>query len=371
MSAFDYLRSTETILAALKKDEIIEPTPIQRAAAAPILAGEHTVLESGTGTGKTLAYLLPLLQRLSEHPEERAVVVAPSAELAVQVIGVARRYKDAELAAAVVVAGGNRRQEKLQKSTRLIVGSAGRVLELYAERKLKGVTIMVLDEPDPILVGSTPDNLREILSRPTPKVQVIVAGATIGGKAEAFIGDVLGERATRVRVNDDPLRTRIAHHFVRVNPQSREIALGRTLETIGTAQVIVFVSQPQRFRHLYRYLSDAGFRPATVNAERTKQQRRDALDAFASGKAKVLLVSDAAGRGIDIPAVDWVVHYEPATSAPGYVHRAGRTGRAGRQGTSLALVSDPELVTLQKFARELDLECSAWPALSRQGSRRD
>jgi superfamily II DNA/RNA helicase len=146
--------------------------------------------------------------------------------------------------------------------------------------------------------------------------------------------------------------------------------LARLLESIHGAQAIVFASQPQRFRHLYRFLVEEGYRPATVSDERTKQQRREALDAFAGGKAQVLLVSDAAARGIDIPAVDWVVHYESATSAPGYVHRAGRTGRAGRSGTSVALVSDAELATLQSFARELDIDCSPLASSSRGNSRR-
>lgn len=370
MSHFEHIRVTPAIEQALEQDKITKPSPVQLAAAAPILADAHTVLESGTGTGKTLAYLLPVLQKLKDNPGGRTVVLTPSAELAIQVAGVARRYKDPEVSVAAVIAGGNPKKETLQKSTRLIVGNAGRILELYFQRKLKGVTTMVLDEPDPILVGGTPDYLREILSRPEPKVQLIIVGATMGPKTEAFIQDVIGEHAVRVKTDDQPVQTHITHHFVRVDPQSREVALGRLLESIGDAQAIVFASQPQRFRHLYRFLMEEGYRPATVSDERTKQQRRDALDAFAGGKARVLLVSDAAARGIDIPAVDWVVHYESATSAPGYVHRAGRTGRAGRSGTSVALVSDTELTTLNMFARELGIECSPMPNVSRGQTRR-
>lgn len=358
MSDFANIHLTAAIEQAFKQDGITEPSPIQRAAAAPILEGRHTVLESGTGTGKTLAYLLPILQRLREDDEGRTVIMAPSAELAVQIAGIARRYRDTNVSVAVVVSGGNPKQEKLQKSTRLIVGTAGRILELYGQRKLKGVTTMVLDEPDPILVGNTPAYLREILSRPEPKVQLIVVGATMGTKTETLLRDVVGEHAVRVKVDDRPVQTRIAHHFLRVDPQAREVALARLLESEKCQQAIVFLSQDHRVRHLYRYLSEHGYRPATLSDERTKQQRRRALDDFAAGKARVLLTTDSAARGIDIPAVDWVLHYESATSAPGYLHRAGRTGRAGRAGTSVALVSDAELAALQTFARELDLDCS-------------
>jgi ATP-dependent RNA helicase DeaD len=360
VSAFAPIHLTSTIERALQNDHITEPSAIQRAAAEPILAGSSVVLQSGTGTGKTLAYLLPVLQRLNERTTQRAVIVTPSAELSIQVANIARRYKEPDIQVATVVAGGNPRQERLQKSTHLVVGTAGRILELYSERKLKGVTVMVIDEPDPILVGNTPAYLREILSRPEPKVQLIVVGATVGQKTEALIQDVLGEQASRVHVENTPTNTRITHHFVRVDPQAREVALARFLNTLEGERAIVFVNQPQRFRHLYRYLSEHGYRPVTVNGERTKQQRRDALDAFKVGKARVLLVSDAAARGIDIPSVDWVVHYESATSAPGYVHRAGRTGRAGHYGTSVALVTPEELATLKGFARELGIQCTPW-----------
>lgn len=362
MSNFAGIELTAAIQKGFEQDGIKEPSSIQASAVEPILRGEHVVLESGTGTGKTLAYLLPILRRLHHNPEGRTVVMTPSAELSVQVANIARRYKEPEVSVAVVVSGGNPKREQLQKSTRLIIGSAGRVLDLYSQRKLKGVTTMVLDEPDPILVGDVPNYLTEILSRPEPKVQLIVVGATMGPKTEALIKAVTGEHAVRVKAEDKPVQTRITHHFIRVDPQARDVALARFIKGLNGAQAIVFASQEQRFRHLYRYLSEQGFKPATVSGERTKQQRREALDAFAAGKARVLLVSDVAGRGIDIPEVDWVVHYEPATSAPAYLHRAGRTGRAGRAGTSVALVSDPELAVLQQFARDLDIDCSPFRA---------
>lgn len=331
---------------------------MQSLAIEPILRGDPVVVSSGTGTGKTLAYLLPILERLRTNPEGRAVIMTPSAELSVQVANIARRYKAPEVSVAVVVSGGNPKREQLQKSTRLVIGTAGRILDLYSQRKLKGVTTVVLDEPDPILVADVPNYLTEILLRPEPKVQLVVCGATMGAKTQTLIERVMGERAVHVKSQDEPVQTRISHHFLRVDPQARDVALARFLKTLKGAQAIVFASQEQRFRHLYRYLGEQGFKPATVSGERTKQQRREALDAFAAGNAKVLLVSDVAGRGIDIKAVDWVVHYEPATSAAAYVHRAGRTGRAGRSGTSVALVTDPELAVLQKFARELGIDCS-------------
>lgn len=364
VSDFAGVPLTETLAAGLRASGIVEPTPIQRAAAAEILAGHHVVLQSGTGTGKTLAYLLPVLHRLATEPLGRAVVVAPSAELAIQIVNVARRYKEASVSVAGVVAGASHKhtKQRLQKSTRLIVGSPGRILELFGQRKLKGVTTLVLDEPDPILVGDVPRGLREVLSRPEPKLQLIVVGATLGPKTESLLDDSVGDRLVRLSIRDEvPLQHNIAHYFVRVAGDQRDVELARFIDRRDCRRAIVFVSEPRQAAHLFRHLSEHGIRTATLSDERNKQQRRAALEAFAAGKQRVLVATDAAGRGIDVPAVDWVLHYGLATSAPVYVHRAGRTGRAGRSGTSVSFVTERELPTLQRFARELHIDCAGFP----------
>ncbi|HEU5073017.1 MAG TPA: DEAD/DEAH box helicase [Polyangiaceae bacterium] len=363
MSDFAGLPLTETLAAAFSKDGIIEPTPVQRAAIAPILAGQHCVLESGTGTGKTLAYLLPVLQKLATDPTGRTVIMAPSAELAIQILNVARRYKEASVSVAAAVAGQSHKKAKdrLQKSTRLVVGSPGRLLELFSERKLKGVTTLVLDEPDPILVGDVPRALREILSRPEPKLQLVVAGATLGPKTQSLLAEVADEVA-RVSIRADaPLQNDILHFYVRVDGEQKEVDLARFIERQACERAIVFVSEPRHTGHLFRYLTDHRLRPVTLSDERTKQQRSAALSAFIAGKARVLITTDAAARGIDVPGIEWVLQYGLPGSAPAYVHRAGRTGRAGRRGTSVSFVTERELPILQRFAKELQIACPAFP----------
>jgi len=230
------------------------------------------------------------------------------------------------------------------------------------QKKLKGVTTLVLDEPDPILVGDVPRSLREILSRPEPKLQLIVVGATLGPKTENLLDDAVGDRLVRVSIDErPPLQTDIAHHYVRTPGDQREVELARFIERNDCQRVIVFVSEPRQAAHLFRYLSEHGLRTATLSDERNRHQRRAALDAFTAGKQRLLVVTDAAARGIDVPAVDWVLHYGLPTSAPAYVHRAGRTGRAGRSGTSVSFVTERELPILQRFAKELRIDCPAYP----------
>ena len=347
---------TEAVASGLTKDGISSPTSVQLSAIEPILEGRNVVVESGTGTGKTLAYLLPVLQKLRLEPTSRAVCFAPATELAVQTMRVAERYKDAAIKTAALVATGNQRLQasKLEKSTRLIVGTPGRILEMYEKRKLKGVNLIVLDEPEPILASRDAEYLCEVLSRPEPKLQIILAGATFGGNSEQFISEFLGSDVVRTKVTDNPLLGQIAHVAVKVrNEGEKDFVLSRFLEKHQCKRAIVFVNHPNLVRHLYRYLMEEGTKTVTVTPERTKLQCEEAIRDFAKGKARVLLTTDKSATGLDFPDVAWVLHFELPSSAKAYIHRAGRTGRAGKEGTSVVFVTDDCRIPLAKLEKEL------------------
>jgi superfamily II DNA/RNA helicase len=344
---------TEAVTRGFAKDGIQVPTPVQRSAIAPILEGHHVVVESGTGTGKTLAYVLPILQRLRQLPAARAVCLAPATELAVQTLRVVERYKDANISVAALVAGGN--QSRLQKSTRLIAGTTGRVLEMFAARKLKGVTMMVLDEPEPILTSRDAAFLREVLSRPEPKVQLVLAGATFGQQSERFIAELMGKDLVRPKVESAPLQTSISHHLVRVPENEKDYRLSLLLDDVDGERAIVFFSEPHKLRHVYRVLTDRRLKPVTVSPDRSKLDCQQALSRFRSAESRVLLTTDRSALGLDIPDVRWVFHYELPGSPEGYVHRAGRTGRAGRAGRSVVLASDEERPALKRIEQALSL----------------
>jgi ATP-dependent RNA helicase DeaD len=353
------LELTGVVTAALAKDGITVPTEVQRAAIGPILEGRNVVIESGTGTGKTLAYLLPLLQLLKQSPQARAVCFSPATELAVQTLRVAERYKEPELKTVALVATGNQRLQasRLEKSTRLIVGTPGRILEMYERRKLKGVGLVVLDEPEPILGSREADYLCEVMSRPDPKLQLIMAGATYGSNSERFIQEYMGPEVVRTQVKEDPLRSQITHLVVRARKEGeKDHVLARFLTLRKCERAIVFVNQPNLTRHLFRYLNEQGFPTVTVTQERTKLQREQALREFATGKAAILLTHDQAATGLDVPGIEWVLHYELPSSAKAYVHRAGRTGRAGKSGTSVVFISDADKIQLARLEKGLGFE---------------
>jgi ATP-dependent RNA helicase DeaD len=358
------LELSEDVVRGFTADGIVRPTAVQQAAMAPILEGRHVVIQSGTGTGKTLAYLLPVLQKLRHSPEARAVCFAPSAELALQTLRVAERYKAPGVSGLALVSGGNPRQQqaRLQKSTQLVVGTPGRILEMYEKRKLKGVTTIVLDEPEPILASKDAGYLREILSRPDPKVQLILVAATFGVNAERWITDLMGPDVARPAVGEDPTKSLIEHHFVRVRDEAmKDRQLGRFIEDNRCRRAIVFVNQPNLVRHLYRFLTESNLKTVTVTPERSKLERQKALAAFSRSEARILLTMDSAATGLDVPDVPWVIHYELPPSALAYVHRAGRTGRAGRAGQSVSFINDAERSRLERIADELSLSLSAFP----------
>ncbi len=358
----------EIVERAFEADGISAPTAVQAQAIPPILEGRPVVIHSGTGSGKTLAYLLPILQRLRGPGVGRVVVFAPSTELAMQTLRVADRYKHPSVTSGAMVATGNIRKQKarVQQSTQLIVGTSARILEQFAARKLRGVTTMVLDEPDPILAAPGASFLQEVLSRPEPKVQLIVAAATLGTQAQRLAREIMGERAVYTRVEHDALTEAIGHSFVQVrHKDGKDYELAQFIIKNQCQRAIVFVNQVHSLRHLFRYLGEQNLKPATLDRERSKLDIQRALATFTRSEARVLIATDQAMTGMDVRDVPWVLHYDVPSSAKAYVHRAGRTGRAGKEGQSVAFVTRDQRGVLASFEKELGITFEAAAADAR------
>lgn len=352
---------SDAIREAFKNDGIDTPSPVQLESIPAILNGRHAVLQSGTGTGKTLAYLLPLLQRLQDPSTGRIVVMTPATELAMQISRAAGDYKLETLSAGTATSSAShgRQKARITKSTRLIIGTPGRILELYAAKKMKGVHTMVLDEPDPILNSNHGDYLREILSRPDPKVQLIMAAATFGPVSKALIKKFMGDDHVHIEPKDNPLHSMIDHHFVSPSGNmGKDVCLARFIEENKCKKAIVFVNELDSLRHLFRYLNEHNLKTVTLSKDRSKNDRQNAVKDMIMGKARVLVTTDAAARGLDFPDVPWVFHYDLPSSPEAYVHRAGRTGRAGKAGRSVSLLTDKTRAKLKMFAKILEIECT-------------
>lgn len=367
-AGFDGLEPTEIVARGLASAGITAATPVQTAAIAPILAGRSTLLQASTGTGKTLAYLLPILQRLRDPEAGRAVVIAPGVELALQTLRVAEAFRDPSVSVARAVATTNSRRERdqLQRSTRLVVGTPARILELFREGKLKGTRILVLDEPEPILAAAgAAEALDAWLARSEPKLQLVVASATLGPRSRALVDRHLGADAVRAVPTEAALPDTVSHQVVRVPPGvAPDLVVARFLQEQRCRRAIVFAADPGRASHLFHFLSDHGHRPVTVTAERGKAERRAGLEAFHDGRARVLILSDGTGRGLDVPGVAWVLHLDVPADPQVYAQRAGRTGRAGASGTSVVFAPDDARGRLRRIAEALGVTFA--PAVPRR-----
>lgn len=352
--------------------DIATAFPAQATAIPAILAGRSGVIFSPTGSGKTLAYLLPLLQRLAEEPKKRAVVIAPSTELAMQILSVARDLKPEgmKVGAAVASSARGRNATSLTQSTQLVVGTPGRIAELYKARKLKGVWYLVLDEPDPILAMKESDYLVEVMGRPEPPLQIILASATLGLKAKGVIAKRLPEDAFRAQAKGAGAKPAIEHYTLAIRGgQAKDMRLAAFMRQQRCRQALIFVNRAEQLGHLFRFFNDQGFATQSLSANRSKAEREQSMQAFRKGKVKVLLTTDRAFRGMDIPALDWVFHYEPPHSAAAFAHRSGRVGRAGKKGRSVALVTDDERAIYKRYARELGLRFSPSAGLGKKATK--
>ncbi len=228
------LEVPDFLAAAFRNAGIREASPIQRAAIAPIVAGNDVVLQAATGTGKTLAYLLPLLQRMRGDEKFRVLVIAPSPELAIQILRVAEAFGGPGITGASLIGGANpeRQRDRLKKHPRIIVGTPGRVIEMIFDRRLKvaQMSAVVLDETDEILSTHNEKNLREIASRPEFEPQLIFASATFGAKAEQLAKDLMRDDFVRLAPAAQPLPSDVGHYFTTFDERRKEVWLARLLD---------------------------------------------------------------------------------------------------------------------------------------------
>ena len=323
------------------------PTPIQHEAIPHALSGKDVVGCAQTGTGKTAAFILPILQSMSPDKGVKALVVTPTRELALQIEEVARscaRFTNHRTAAVFGGVGYEPQKKKIRHGVDLLVATPGRLLDLQrrGDVNLGKVEILVLDEADRMLdMGFWPD-VRRILALLPAKRQNLLFSATMSPKVLSVIGDTLDD-PTEVRVGRTatPVEA-IEQKLYPVDGMQKGELLVELMQQRNLDRVLVFTRTKHRADRVCRTLSRSGIKAAPIHSNRSQSQRQKALDDFKQGRVRVLVATDIVARGIDVDNISHVINFDMPNNPEDYVHRIGRTARAGAEGTAFSFLGPDE-----------------------------
>ena len=364
-STFEDLQLHPRILEALSQEGYTEPTPIQTEAIPRLLDGHDLLATAQTGTGKTAAFALPILQYLYEEylyeepvrgPDRlRALVLTPTRELAIQVEESIRAYsRHLPLRSAVVLGGVSIRPqiEALRQSPDILVATPGRLLDLVRQRlvDLKTIQILVLDEADRMLDMGFIDEVRRIVACVPRERQTMLFSATLSPEVMTLASDLLYEPVT-VAVSPPASVVRAIDQRVMFVAQSDKRSLltwllgGEDIE-----RVLIFTRTKHGADRIVRHLVASGIRADSIHSNKNQIARQRALGAFDKGQVPVLVATDIVARGIDVEGISHVINYELPSAPEGYVHRVGRTARAGAEGIALSLCDAAETGLLRDIA---------------------
>jgi ATP-dependent RNA helicase RhlE len=359
------------ILEALDRMKFTVPTPIQRKAIPIVIDGKDIIGVAQTGTGKTLAFAVPIIQGLA-HARGKCLVLVPTRELALQVDETFQKLAPLFGVRTAVLIGGASMQVQLQnlrKNPRILVATPGRLVDHMNQRTvlLADVSILVLDEADRMLDMGFLPQIQQILRRIPSQRQTMLFSATI---PKEVISVAAAHMKLPVHIEVAPSGTmaeRIIQELFIVRKDSKRQLLGKILARYH-GSVLLFSRTKIGATKITRFIRGAGHNAAEIHSNRSLPQRREALEGFKSGKYRVLVATDIAARGIDVTGIELVINYDLPEDAENYVHRIGRTGRAGHEGRAISFATPEQGVDVRNIEKLIKtaLPLSEHPELPRE-----
>jgi superfamily II DNA/RNA helicase len=343
-----------------KKSGFGQLTPIQTKAIPVIVEGKDIMAESPTGTGKTLAYLLPLLEKIDpEKKSPQALILASSRELVMQINEEIRIWSEGSgIMGAAFIGGANvkRQLDKLKKRPQVIAGTPGRIYELIAQKKLKmhEVKTIVLDEGDQLIIPEHMGTINNIIKTTLKDRQIMVFSATLPEETEKAARGFMNEPEMIKVDKNEKMESKVDHLYFVVERREKSKILEK-ITRLKDVKALAFLNDIAELSVLHEKLSYKGIEMGVLHGESNKVDREKALRKLRSGKSPMLIATDVAARGLDIKGLTAVVHIDMADNIEQYIHRSGRTGRAGADGTVISIVTEREERELKKMARELEL----------------
>jgi len=354
--SFEQFSFDPRIRAGIKAAGYATPTPIQQQAIPHVLKGRDLLGTAQTGTGKTAAFVLPILQRLTKGPRGRVrvLIVAPTRELAEQIrqaiVDLGRRTR----VRSVAVYGGvsrNRQVEALRRGAEIVVACPGRLLDLAGDRSidLSHVEVLVLDEADRMCdMGFLPD-IRRILKLLPARRQTLFFSATMPQDIRELAGSILHDPVT-VQVDVIAPAKTVSHALYPVSQGLKKKLLLATLEQTATGRVLIFTRTKHRARNLARDLEKRHYRVSALQGNMSQNRRQQAITGFRNDKYDILVATDIAARGIDVSEISHVINFDMPDTVDAYTHRIGRTGRAHKTGEALTFMAQGD----EPLVREIE-----------------
>ena len=337
-----------------------QATEIQKQSIPFILEGKDLIAEAPTGSGKTLAYLLPLLQKIDpESKNIQAVILASSHELVMQIYQELQKWGNKSDIRSSTFIGGvsvKRQLEKLKKHPQLVIGTPGRVIELINKKKLKmhEVKTLVLDEADQLLIPEHVATIQSIVRRTLKERQILVFSATISDQAEQMARTMTSSPEV-LKVKKEIASPAVTHLYL-LAEQRDKLEVLRKLIRNTDMKALAFMKDIGNLTVAAEKLNYAGIPVKVVHGQAGKRERAEALKAFRSGAVPLILATDIAARGLDIPDISHVINLDIPETSSQYIHRSGRTGRLGGiKGTVISIVTPREEKQLKKHSRMLHI----------------
>lgn len=360
-NAFAQMKVSAAVVERLQKMGITKPMPVQEQAIPAFLAGKDVMARAQTGTGKTLAFLVPLAEKLDISKKfVQALVLSPTRELAQQTLTEMKKVLEGSGLKAAAIVGGSDfelQKHKLEGRAQILIGTPGRLLDHIRKRNtdLGGVKYLVLDEVDEMLQQGFAEDVLNLVSMTSATHQTMLCSATMNEEVQK-----LGKQLTRncVFVDIDPdmaVVEQIKQICIKTTVEAKDLAVTKLIDRLNPYLMLIFCISKERAQALGEYLGEHGYNVDVLTGTMSAAKRKTVMKNFRTAKLQILVASDIAARGLDVEGVTHVINYDIPHSVDWYIHRVGRTGRAGRDGMAITLYSVEDLQWLHRIEKRLHL----------------
>lgn len=388
MTTFDQWGISPKLVQTLLGYGISRPTPVQEAAIPVLLTGEDAIVQAQTGTGKTLAFLLPIMDKLrADRPEAQALIITPTRELAIQITAEARKLAAAREGISILAAYGGqdveRQLRKLQNGTQLVIGTPGRLLDHLRRGSLTlgAVRMLVLDEADQMLHMGFLAEVEAIIRMVPKSRQTMLFSATMPDNVKRLAKTYM-DRPRDIRIAETSRVTldNIRQIAVECTDRGKQGALVELIRSHRPYLAVIFCRTKRRASKLNEALQEAGFASDELHGDLSQSKREQVMRAFREAKLELLVATDVAARGIDVEGVTHVFNYDIPQDVDSYIHRIGRTGRAGERGIAVTFVAPRDIDALRLIERGIGMKLerrrqdrngAADPASGRTAAKRE